>query len=203
MIEICPKCGNYEWDKVVDENDRSKIKCPKCSHEWNFKGLPLFILTGCSGVGKTTTAIELQQRNTDFIVLDADFFTIMPSETNEDWEAHIEHMQRISVDIMQAGLPVMWTMAGCVDKLYNTYNSRFFSGIYCLALVCQEEDLRYRMTEGRKITDENWIKGSVDYNKYFLEHDKIGDVVFDKCDITGMSVSEVADYVIEWVKEKI
>ena len=59
------------------------------------KALPLCILTGCSGVGKTTTALRLQQMKIDFVVLDADFFTIMPSETNEEWAAHVEQMQNI------------------------------------------------------------------------------------------------------------
>ena len=30
MIEICPKCGNYEWDKEITEE---KIHCPKCGEE--------------------------------------------------------------------------------------------------------------------------------------------------------------------------
>lgn len=59
MIGICPACGNYEWDKLVSEN---VIRCPKCSHTWKFKKLPLFVLTGCSGVGKTTAGQELLLR---------------------------------------------------------------------------------------------------------------------------------------------
>ena len=56
MLEICSKCGNHEWDKEVDGNT---IKCPKCGYEWKFEKLPIYFLTGCSGVGKTTTAINL------------------------------------------------------------------------------------------------------------------------------------------------
>ncbi|ABX42360.1 hypothetical protein [Lachnoclostridium phytofermentans] len=74
---------------------------------------------------------------TDYVVLDADFFTIMPSKTNEEWAAHVEQMQNISADIMQCGLPVMWSMAGNLDRLKSTYNERFFREIYCLALVCE------------------------------------------------------------------
>ena len=64
MIEICSNCGNYEWDKEIIEN---KLRCPKCGAEWEFKSLPLLILTGCSGVGKTTTAIEIMRRKVDFV----------------------------------------------------------------------------------------------------------------------------------------
>ena len=62
--------------------------------------MPLFILTGCSGVGKTTTAQELIQRDTDFIVMDADFlFNIMPHETEEDYKNWVEQILSLSKNI--------------------------------------------------------------------------------------------------------
>ena len=64
MLEICSKCGNHEWDKEVDGNT---IKCPKCGYKWKFEKLPIYFLTGCSGVGKTTTAIELQKLTDKYI----------------------------------------------------------------------------------------------------------------------------------------
>ena len=38
MIGICAKCGNYEWDKTVRDNE---IICPKCGNRWPFVKLPL------------------------------------------------------------------------------------------------------------------------------------------------------------------
>lgn len=199
MISACQNCGNYEWDKEVINERKSIIRCPKCSYEWKSKGLPLFILSGCSGVGKTTTAMELLQRDTNFVVLDADYFQFMPSETNEDWAAHIERQEEISADIMQCGKPVLWTMAGGLDKLHSTYNERFFTGIYCLVLTCESKELRRRMSEGRNITSEQWIEGSLEYNQYFKEHNTIGEIKFSCFDTTNKSTSEIADYVIGWV----
>ncbi|MBU3812002.1 MAG: hypothetical protein H9893_10165 [Candidatus Niameybacter stercoravium] len=199
MISICPKCHNHDWDKEVKKEDKTVICCPKCRHEWSSKGLPLFILSGCSGVGKTTTAMELLQRKTNFIVLDADYFQFMPSDTLEDWAAHIERQEEISADIMQCGLPVLWAMAGCLDRLHSTYHERFFSGIHCLALTCETEELHRRMTEGRNITSEQWIQSSIEYNQYFREHDTIGDIKFSCFDTTNKSTKEIADYVIQWV----
>lgn len=197
MLSICPECGNYEWDKIVSENT---IKCPKCGRTWNFKKLPLFVLTGCSGVGKTTAAQELLQRDIDFIVLDADMFRgIMPLRSDSDYQNRIEQMESLSRNIMQSGQPVMWTMAGCLDKLNKTYNRRFFSGIYCLALVCGERELCRRMTEGRRINDEKWLNSSIDYNNYFITHTSIDDISFDTFDTTEKSVYEIADYIVQWV----
>lgn len=198
MIEICSNCGNYKWDKEIKGN---KLRCPQCGAEWGFLSMPLFILTGCSGVGKTTTAIEIMRRNVDFVVLDADIFNCFVNwDDEESCNNWVETIANISKDIMQSGKPVLWTMAGCLDRLSKAYNSRYFSEINCLALVCDKEALKKRMQEGRGITDENWLNGSSDYNRYFMEHDRLGDTKFETFDITDKEPKEVADYVIEWVQ---
>ncbi len=200
MLGICGKCGNYDWDKEVADG---QITCPKCGATWKYDSYPLYILTGCSGIGKTTTGMQIMEKLKDVVVLDADiFYNIMPGETEEDNYAQVEQMQSLSKNIMQSGKPVLWTMAGNLDKLKHTYNSRFFSNIYCLALVCEEEQLRKRMTEGRGITDQDWIQGSVDYNNYFKTHNSLGDTEFDTFDTTGKNVEEVAEYVMDWLKNK-
>lgn len=197
MVSFCPKCSNREWNKHV-ENDT--IKCPICGTTWKFTPMPLLMLTGCSGVGKTTTAMEIMRRNVDFVVLDGDiFYDFMKIETVEDNIKWVESMGNISKNIMQSGRPVMWAMAGNIDKISETYHSRFFSEIRCLALVCDEELLRTRMTVGRGITDEKWITSSVKYNHYFKTHNQIGRTNFETFDISNKSISEVADYVIKWV----
>ncbi len=201
MIGICPRCGNYDWDKEVAEN---QARCPKCGETWQFKKMPLFVLTGCSGMGKTTTGIEIMKQQNDFVVLDADmFYNIMPHDTQADYYNQIEQVESLSKNIMQSGKPVLWTMAGNLDKLNHVYNRRFLGEIHCLALVCDEVELRRRMTEGRKITDEGWIQGSVDYNQYFQTHTSLADMPFGVFDTTGRSVPEVAEHVIGWVKGKL
>jgi adenylylsulfate kinase-like enzyme len=134
MLGICPKCGDYKWDKNVSE-DKQYIICQQCGHRWKFKSMPLFILTGCSGVGKTTTAQELLQRDTRFLVMDADFlFNIMPHDTNEDYRNWVEQILSLSKNIMQGGKPLLWTQAGALEYYEAAYNRRFFTEIYYLAV---------------------------------------------------------------------
>ena len=73
--------------------------------------------------------------------------------------------------------------------------------LLCLALVCDDADLRHRMQTGRGITDENWLKDSSDYNRYFMEHNRIGDIFFETLNITHQTPDIVADYVIQWVRK--
>ena len=59
------------------------------------------------------------------------------------------------------------------------------------------------MTEGRGISDGGWISGSVGYNRYFLEHNEIGDIAFERLDITMLDPGQAAERVKLWVKSKL
>lgn len=197
MIAICPNCNNHKWNKKVEENF---IICPECGARWNFIKKPLYVITGCSGVGKTTTAQELQKLTTEYVVLDADmFYNIMPHESEEDYLNQIEQIYSLSKNISQCGKSVVWTMAGNIDKLLQGYHVRFFSEIAVIALTCSEESLRKRMIEGRGITNEGWINSSVEYNEYFRTHEKIGDVSFTTIDIDNKSPMEAAKCILDWL----
>ncbi len=72
-----------------------------------------------------------------------------------------------------------------------------------LALVCGEAELRRRMSEGRKISDAGWISDSVEYNNYFLEHDRLGDIAFERLDITVLRPEQAAERVEIWIRSKL
>ncbi len=201
MLSHCPNCGSWQRDKLAEE---AVVRCPSCGAAWPYRRLPLLVLTGASGVGKTTIGCQLLQKlaaaqQPPFLLEDADFlYTILPHETQQDLQMQMEELAVLSADLAQAGRPVLWTMAGNLDKLPHTYAARFFSGIRCLALTCEEQALRTRMRQGRDITDEGWIQSSVDYNNYFITHTCIGDTTFETLDITHLTPAQTADKVWEW-----
>ena len=200
MISICSNCGNHEWDKEVTGN---KIKCPKCGYIWEFKKLPLYILTGCSGIGKTTAAQELQKMTDEIIVQEVDQFNnLMHPQTDDDNYYMLEQIYQISRNNNQANKPTIWTSAGNVDKLGKGYGARYFSEIKVLALTADPDVIRQHMTEGRHITDEDWINGSINYNEYFRTHNEFNGTKFDTFDITNKSPREVAEHILEWNREK-
>ena len=196
MLEICSKCGNHEWDKEVDGNT---IKCPKCGYEWKFEKLPIYFLTGCSGVGKTTTAIELQKLTDEYVILDVDWLRNVAWPQNDD--NLIEQIFYLTKDISQSKKAVVWTMAGGLDRLSRAYGKRFFSEIKVLALTAEPETIRKRMTEGRGIDDAGWIQSSVDYNNYFRTHDILYDTKYDTLDCTNGTPAEIARKVLEWLRK--
>lgn len=201
MVDLCPQCGCTAWGKKVSGN---VITCPACGAQWEFLKLPLFVVTGASGVGKTAAVQALQAMTTDYVCMDADFFyNIMPHETEDDYRSQNEQMALFTRNIMQCGKPVVWARAGNIGLLDQGYGPRFFSGIHVLALTCPEEELRRRMTEGRGIADPDWLRSSLDYNRYFQEHEYVRGVRFQRLDAGGMSVQETARAVERWIKEKL
>mgnify|MGYP002572421752 FL=1 len=199
MLEICSKCGNHEWDKEVDGNT---IKCPKCGYKWKFEKLPIYFLTGCSGVGKTTTAIELQKLTDEYVILDVDWLRNVACPQNDEEENNlIEQIFYLTKDISQSKKAVVWTMAGGLDRLSRAYGKRFFSEIKVLALTAESETIRKRMTEGRGIDDAGWIQSSVDYNNYFRTHDILDDTKYDTLDCTNGTPAEIARKVLEWLRK--
>ena len=199
MLEICSKCGNHEWDKEVDGNT---IKCPKCGYKWKFEKLPIYFLTGCSGVGKTTTAIELQKLTDEYVILDVDWLRNVAWPQNDEEENNlIEQIFYLTKDISQSKKAVVWTMAGGLDRLSRAYGKRFFSEIKVLALTAESETIRKRMTEGRGIDDAGWIQRSVDYSNYFRTHDILDDTKYDTLDCTNGTPAEIARKVLEWLRK--
>ena len=108
------------------------------------------------------------------------------------------------IGLVGALLPYMIGMTiGGLDCIKDTYHRQFLSEIKCLALTCEPDELRRRMTEGRHITDERWLEGSREYNEYFRTHNELGNVHFDKLDITRLPPVEAAEQVLNWVKKQL
>ena len=198
MISICPRCGSNRWNKSATA---THITCPECGHCWPYRQGRLYLLTGCSGVGKTTTAVALMQMQKNFAVLDADMFYI--PDDSKLISGMLEKVTNLSATLNQQGTAILWTKAGGLDCIKDTYHRQFFSEFKCLALTCEPEELRRRMTEGRGIADEGWLNGSRDYNAYFRTHDALGDVHFDKLDITRLTPEEAAQKVLDWMTKQM
>ncbi len=197
MISICPHCGSNRWNKSATA---THITCPECGHVWPYRQGKLFLLSGCSGVGKTTTGVALSHMQQDFAVLDADMF-YLPDDSQ--LSSLLEKVCNLSAAFNQQGTAILWTMAGGLDCIKDTYHRQCFSEIKCLTLTCEPDELRRRMAEGRHITDERWLEGSQEYNEYFRTHNELGDVHFDKLDITRLSPDEAAERVRTWVTAQL
>lgn len=133
------------------------------------KKLPLFVITGASCAGKSTTCELLFKEEADYIVMESDLIWNNIYNTPEDgYAAYRELWLRVCANIAQIGKPVV--LCGCAvpEQFEGTEERSLFSGIHYIAVVCSNEELLQRMKTGRGVTDENWIKSSVDFNQWLI-----------------------------------
>jgi len=56
---FCMNCGP---DAALERHDGAVLRCPRCGTDQQIPALPLFVITGASGVGKTTVTRPLHPR---------------------------------------------------------------------------------------------------------------------------------------------
>ena len=73
MFNVCDRCGLYAADMSIEcRDDQSVAVCPSCGHAHPFVQLPLYIVTGASGTGKSTVVPLLAKQAQTHVVLDTD-----------------------------------------------------------------------------------------------------------------------------------
>lgn len=166
------------------------------------KKLPLFLITGASGMGKSTACQILFSREKDYLVLESDILWDELFNTPENNYAPYRSLwMELCANIAQGGKPVV--LCGCcVPEQFETRPQRgLFSDIYYLALVAEEETLLRRMTEGRGITDSAWIQSSVDFNRWLRRNAGSTTPPVSLLDVTDLTPQETARAIHRWVLE--
>lgn len=166
------------------------------------KKLPLFIITGASCVGKSTMSEILFRRETEYIVMESDLlWHDIYNTPDDDYLNYRELWLGLCSNISQIGMPVV--LCGCaVPKQFENCKGRSgFSSVYYLAVVSDDHVLVERMRYGRGVTDDNWIKSSVDFNRWLKDNaDKTIPTMklLDNSRLTPMEAAEMAD---AWICE--
>jgi len=163
------------------------------------KKQPLFIVSGASGVGKSTLCEVLFQRETDYIVLESDLLWHEVYNTPEDdYRAYRQMCLSLCANISQVGKPVV--LCGCVTpKQFETLPERaLFTNIHYLAIVCENRVLEDKMRNGRGISDEKWIDSSIHFNDWLkINGEASGMTLLDNSALTPQEGAETVD---DWIK---
>lgn len=168
------------------------------------KKLPLFIVTGASCVGKSTISEILFQRETEYIVMESDLlWNDIYNTPDDDYRNYREIWLKLCSNISQIGLPVV--LCGCaVPKQFELCNGRSeFTSLYYLAIVSNDDVLEERMRVCRNVTDDNWIKSSLDFNRWLKDNAQKTDPnmkLLDNSKLTPLEAAEIAD---AWIHECI
>lgn len=97
-------------------------------------------------------------------------------------------------------------LCGCrvPKQLENLPERELFTHTYYLAVVCDDVVLVERMRKGRGVSDDEWIRNSMDFNKWLKQQaSENAPYPITLLDTSDISPIQAALRVNNWVMEKI
>lgn len=206
MFNICSNCGEYHVDKIIEPKG-PYAKCPSCGHPHQFKQLPLFIITGASGVGKTSVCRELANTSTQTIAIESDI--LWRNEFNcpdNDYREYREMWLRLCKNISQAGKPVVLCGSAVPSQFEDCNERRYFSQLYYLALTCNDDLLKERLKKRpslRNCNSDEFINGHIQFNNWFIKNAEKSLPQITLLDTSHDSIKTSVENIINWISERI
>lgn len=196
----------YRADKIVDPSGPYAI-CPACGYRHTFRQLPLLMVSGASGSGKSTVCNNLLGRLDDVVLLDSDILwrpEFNQPETN--FRDFFETWLRMAKNISQAGRPVVLFGAGLgvPGNIEPCIERRYFSQIHYLALVCDEGELARRLQARpawRGSGEPAFIDSQIRFNRWFKET-KDSPSPISLLETTGAFLERSVEEVHSWIRVK-
>lgn len=204
MFNVCPHCGEYRADKVIEGE---YAVCPNCGFKHKFNRSPLFVLTGASGVGKTTACLALAARAKDFVVMESDILWRDEfKKSTTDYSDYRETWLRVCKNISQAGKPVVLCGAGVPDQFERCIERRYFSILHYLALICDDEILVSRLRNRpawRGSSKVEYIDEHIAFNRWLINNAQRTQPPMDLLNTSEITVSETVAAVEQWLRRHL
>jgi len=208
MMNVCFQCGLYRPDKIIDPSGPYAI-CPECGYQHPFAYLPLLIISGASGAGKSTICHQLVGQVQQAVLLDSDI--LWQSEFNSpenNYREYFEMWLRICKNIAQSGRPVVLFGAGVgvPQNLEGCIERRYFPVIHYLALTCSDEVLSERLRQRpvwRGSREQSYIEEHIHFNQWFKNYENSKQPPIELIDTSQYSTPESVLQVKKWIKERV
>jgi len=206
MINVCPNCGLYRADKLIEPDGPYAI-CPECGHRQAFQHLPLLMVAGASGAGKSAVCHRLLGRPREVVVLEADILWRPEFDRPEDrYREFFETWLRMCKSISQSGRPVVLFCAGGIpENVEPCVERRHFRDVHYLALTCDNQELPERLGKRpawRQCGDPAYIDAQVRFNQWFREAGSETEPLVQLLDTTGVALEKTVEQVASWIREK-
>jgi predicted kinase len=193
MAIVCDRCGGYIQPVVNVE--AQAIRCPVCDHVAAMRMLPLFVVTGASGVGKTTVVRELRTLLPDWEIFETDIIH------GADWQQVKCNWLRIAHSIAQSGRHTILCGTLLPEELRQCDHVSFFSQIHFLNLHCDDvtRAARLHARPAWRGCDEAFIEQHRRFAQWLLDHAATDfDPPMPTVETTHATPAQVAEQIRAW-----
>ncbi|SFJ69400.1 hypothetical protein SAMN02799624_05532 [Paenibacillus sp. UNC496MF] len=198
MPIVCDGCGEYVETKV-NRDERTRV-CPECEYAEPIRMVPLFIVTGTSGAGKTTVAKHLRKALPDCDVFDTDEMHAA------DWDQARSNWLKVAFQIGQSGRHAVLCGTQMPRDVERCDHYRFFREVHYLNLHCDDlaREARLRGRPAWRGTTDAFVEDHKNFARWLLDN---GETAFDPplvtVDTTGRTPEQAAGLIRDWVLARI
>lgn len=195
MALVCRRCGGY-IQPLVDIAAQS-MRCPTCDHVEAQRIAPLWIVTGASGVGKTTVVTALRALLPDWEIFDTDIIHAA------DWQQHRSNWLRLAHAIAQNGRYTLLCGTMLPQDVDRCDHRPLFSKIYYLNLHCDDATRSARLLARplwRHCNTPEFIEQHRQFAHWLLDHAATDfDPPMPTLDTTHTTPQMIAQEIRDWV----
>ena len=202
MFNVCPRCGQYSDEKAIDSQGPFAV-CPFCHHPHRFVQLPLFVVTGASGAGKTTIGLNLVQTFDRCVTMDNDIlWGAVPWSQGNDHRGYHNTWLRVAKNIGQAGRPVVLLGTVLPEHVEECPERRYFVRIHYLGVVADDAILAERLRSRPRWRGSGTpaiVADMLHVNRHLKANARTVTPLLSLLDTTAMTVEESTRATIEWI----
>jgi hypothetical protein len=199
-MDGCLRCARH-GGSVALRGDR----CASCGRTW--LRLPLFVLNGATGVGKSAVGEAAMPLLPECVHIDGDAF--WSNDFFGDRAAvarYYAHCLRVAIEISQSGRPVVFRGANNPDRWRGSPLTTYFTGIHYLGLHA-DPDVHERRLRVRELPDDISLHPEfphfLNHNRWIRENAARTDPPMTPLDLTALSPDEAAAEVAMWVRARL
>lgn len=161
--------------------------------------LPLYIVTGASGTGKTAVVPHLRPLLPDWDVFETDILW----DSGDNWEIVKCNWLRIAHSVAQSGRRTLLCGTILPEHIAKCDHFPLFTAVHSLALICNENILRARL-EARpewRSCNLDFIDGQISLNQWLSANAFAAFTPpLSLCDTTQQAIEETARHIRDWTQ---
>ena len=133
-MHFCTRCeaGPPHRDPIPEQGT---AVCTRCGTRNRIPRVPLFVITGGSGCGKTTVSLGLMRKRNPYLVVDADFLC-HDRDAFDSWDAFYNFATIVSLALARNMRPIVLVGGMHPSQIENAKTSAYFSAVHFLVISC-------------------------------------------------------------------